>query len=53
MKPKDLKYPFKWEERRPILKDGVFYVPDYYDKHDEWNDVFPVAPKMVIEFLFR
>ena len=34
MKPKDLKYPFSWEERRPLFSDRVFFVPDYYDKHD-------------------
>lgn len=34
MKPKDLKFPFSWEERRPLLQDGVFYVPHYYFAHD-------------------
>ncbi|MCP5470223.1 MAG: tRNA (guanosine(46)-N7)-methyltransferase TrmB [Chlamydiales bacterium] len=30
MKPKDLKSPFKFEERRPLLQDGVFYLPEFY-----------------------
>ncbi|MBF5059092.1 tRNA (guanosine(46)-N7)-methyltransferase TrmB [Candidatus Neptunochlamydia vexilliferae] len=33
MKPKDLKRPYSWEERHPLLKDQVFYVPEYYDEH--------------------
>lgn len=37
MKPKDLKYPFPWEERRPHLQDRVLFVPDYYDRHREWT----------------
>lgn len=36
-KPKDLKYPFKWEERKPALVDRVLFVPNYYEKHDEWT----------------
>ncbi|MGE0198013.1 MAG: tRNA (guanosine(46)-N7)-methyltransferase TrmB [Simkaniaceae bacterium] len=34
MKPKDLPYPFTWEKRRPFFKEGIFYVPDYYEGHD-------------------
>lgn len=33
MKPKDLKCPFRWDNRRPLLHEGVLYVPTYYDKH--------------------
>ena len=33
MKPKDLPYPYRWEERRPLLKDKIFYVPEYYGEH--------------------
>lgn len=33
MKPKDLKPPFTWEERRPLLQEGVLYVPDYFSEH--------------------
>ncbi len=40
MKPKDFKYPFRWEERRPLLEGRVFYVPDYYQEHH----LFPFPP---------
>jgi tRNA (guanine-N7-)-methyltransferase len=36
MKPKDLKAVFTWEDRKPLLKDGVQYVPDYYFRHEEY-----------------
>jgi len=37
MKPKGLKFPYQWEERRPELIDKVLFVPDYYDRHREWS----------------
>lgn len=37
MKPKDLKCPFRWNTRRPLLQEGVLYVPTHYDKHKEWQ----------------
>lgn len=37
MKPKDLKSPLQWENRRPLIDDRVFYVPQYYDKYQEWK----------------
>ena len=39
MKPKDLKYPYKWENRLPVLKEGIFYVPKFYKHHS--SDLFP------------
>lgn len=36
MQPKNLKFPYTWEERRPEMRDGVLFIPDYYDKHKEW-----------------
>jgi tRNA (guanine-N7-)-methyltransferase len=33
MKPKDLKFPFDWESRAPLLQDDVLYVPKYYELH--------------------
>ena len=39
MKPKDLKWPFNWEERRPQIADRVFFIPQHYDRHREF--VFP------------
>lgn len=37
MKPKNLKCPFTWENRSPVLQNRVLYVPEYYDKHHEWE----------------
>ncbi len=37
MKPKDLKCPFKWETRRPLVHDRVLFVPTYFDRHHEWT----------------
>lgn len=39
MKPKNLKCPFSWEQRRPQIHDRILYVPEYYDKHSDY--VFP------------
>lgn len=39
MKPKELPYPYRWEERRPLLKGKVFYVPEYYQAHQK--ELFP------------
>ncbi|MES2272572.1 MAG: tRNA (guanine(46)-N(7))-methyltransferase TrmB [Chlamydiota bacterium] len=33
---KDLKIPFVWADRRPILLDRLFYIPTHYDLHAEW-----------------
>jgi len=38
MKPKNLKFPFTWNERKPILHEGVFIVPHFYFFHHEWKD---------------
>src|ERR1700722_5861913 len=37
MKPKDLKCPFRWADRRPMIVQGVLFIPQYYDKHAEWT----------------
>ncbi len=37
MKPKDLKCPFTWVTRRPLICDQVLYVPEYYDRHHEYT----------------
>ena len=39
MKSGNLLYPYSWEERRPVLKGSVFYVPNYYQEHD--RGLFP------------
>lgn len=37
MKPKNLKFPFEWEARSPLLQDDVLYVPKHYELHDVWS----------------
>jgi tRNA (guanine-N7-)-methyltransferase len=37
LSPKNLKYPFRWKDRRPYFADKVLYVPDYYPNHGEWR----------------
>ncbi len=39
MKPKDLLYPYSWKDRRPLLKNNIFYVPEYYQEHQK--ELFP------------
>lgn len=37
MKPEDLKSPFSFDERHILIKDRVFFVPDYFDRYDEFQ----------------
>jgi len=37
MKPEDLKSPFKWDARCVLIKDRIWYVPDYYDRYEEFK----------------
>ena len=37
MNPKQLKSPFRWEERKPHYEDRVLYVPKYYFGHQDWQ----------------
>lgn len=55
MKPKDLKSPYRWADRKPLLEDRVFYVPDYYDNHQEWpfpgwKTIFGNDKPVIIEY---
>jgi tRNA (guanine-N7-)-methyltransferase len=38
-KASDLRIPFVWEERRPVLLERFLYIPSHYDRHDEWTAV--------------
>lgn len=40
MKPKDLKPPFSWEQRRPLLEEGILYIPEYFFFHENYH--FPL-----------
>lgn len=37
MKPEDLKSPFCFEERQILIKDKVWFVPDYFDHYDDFT----------------
>jgi len=56
MKPNDLKPPFKWSERYILLKDGILYLPGYYDcssyKFPIWSheDIFGNQNPVYIEY---
>lgn len=36
-RPKALKFPFPYQERKPLLADDVLYVPKCYEEHTLWN----------------
>lgn len=36
MKAKDLRFPYCWEERKPIIHDKILFIPNYYFGHDIW-----------------
>ena len=55
MKPKDLKPVFTFENRRPLLKDGVFYLPDHFTKFSDyplidWSEIFERGAPVAIEY---
>jgi tRNA (guanine-N7-)-methyltransferase len=55
MKPKDLKFPFTWEERAPCLHSKVLYVPQYYEEHAKWkrpnfSEIFGREGKIAVEY---
>ncbi len=37
MNPKNLIYPFKWEDRRPFIYKQILFIPNYYENHREWT----------------
>lgn len=39
MRPKHLKSPFTWDDRKSHFEDRVLYVPNYYTEHQEWGEV--------------
>lgn len=36
---KDLRIPFTWETRQPIVLDRFFYIPGFYNHHTEWGQI--------------
>jgi len=37
MKRDKLHFPYKWEERKPQISEGVFFIPDHYYSHEKWT----------------
>jgi tRNA (guanine-N7-)-methyltransferase len=51
MKPKDLAYPFRFEDRRLIVENGVFYLPDFLSTYADFDPGLPLGGKNVfVEF---
>lgn len=55
MKPKDLKSPYSWEERHPLLVDRIFFIPEHYDNHSsfslpDWKTLFGKEGRVHLEF---
>jgi tRNA (guanine-N7-)-methyltransferase len=55
MQPKNLKFPYKWEERRPEIQDSMLFIPDYYDRHQEWKfpsweEIFGNSNPVIVEY---
>lgn len=55
MKPKNLKFPYRWQDRKPEIRDQVFYLPDYYPTYDQyffpsWDTIFPEDLPICIEY---
>lgn len=42
MRPEHLKSPFTWKTRTILIKDRIWYVPDYYNHYEMYDEfVFP------------
>ncbi len=54
MKPKDFKPQFSWEERQPVIFDGLLTVPQYYEGHETFTfpgwEIFPEKRPVCIEY---
>lgn len=47
---KDLKIPFSWEERRPILLERFFYIPAAYSHEKKFFPFFEDERPIIIEY---
>ncbi len=53
--PFTFKWPFTWEDRHPVYQQGVFFLPDFYDKHDRvllpsFGEIFGNSAPICIEY---
>jgi tRNA (guanine-N7-)-methyltransferase len=46
MKPKDLKFPFSWEQRKPELFENILFVPQHYVNHRDWGFLNWYSPEV-------
>jgi len=45
-KSSELRIPFVWADRRPVLLDRLLYIPGFYEKHEGW-DILPWSHEKV------
>lgn len=55
MKPKDLRRPYRWEQRRVLIQDGILYVPDFYPNYRDfsfpgWAELFGSDQPVHVEY---
>ncbi len=44
MRPKELSFPFPFEERRVVFKDRILYVPDFFEEKEKNLQAFSFPP---------
>ncbi len=49
MKAAELKYPYSWEDRYPILEKGVLFIPKYYEAHTSFS-LFEEGRRVFVEY---
>ena len=51
MKPKDLAYPFSFEDRRLLVENDIFYLPNFLPSYSGFDPKLPLDhPRVFIEF---
>lgn len=55
MKPKDFKPLCSWEKRKPLLEEGLFHIPEYFQDHEQFSfphpkELFPSDAPLHVEF---
>ncbi len=49
MKAAELKYPYTWENRCPIMEKGVLFIPKYYETHTPFH-LFEEGRRVFVEY---
>jgi tRNA (guanine-N7-)-methyltransferase len=44
MRPKELSFPFPFEERRVVFKDRILFVPDFFEEREKQIQAFTFPP---------